>query len=366
MLSKSLEQVVSEIGNDIKNIKKETNEKFELLDNIKADKTIVANLNDELEKKMPINGGTFTKNPNVNSGDFSGIIFTNPTNKKFIVEGAPDDRNRMGALLLLSDTNTDINRLTIPLENGTLATKENINSLKTQLESKINGIPKTIIDGKSGTTTLHAILHKYNDNTSFNGLSNQQWSQQGVFSCYFTQLNRLENQPTQYGQLINLPPSHIVGNAEVAQLWISQNDGQLFSRGGNSANAVRNRPFNRFVRDVDISSWRKVINTWRSGNNWWREWSDGWIEQGGIAEIARDGGSGYKVAITINLFKPVSTQPTITFSISASHQSLYESGTNTPFITIQQHSGTMFKLSTNVMNEGKEPTWLIWEAKGWK
>ena len=351
MLSKSLEQVVSEIGNDIKNIKKETNEKFELLENIKADKTIVANLNDELEKKMPISGGTFTNNPNVNSGDFSAITLENKTGKKLILEGTPDDRPRMGTIILYDNLGKkDINRIDIPKKTGEMALLSD----------------RTSIDGKVGNIRLWDIFHRYGENPNWVGKSNQDWVKLGFCITNFSQIGKIEQQPQQWGQLINIPYSNPNGGVECTQLWIDQSSADIRIRGANGSKELRNVGFKRLLRAEEIADRRVVINTWRSGNNWWREWSDGWVEQGGIAEIVRDGGSGYKVAITINLFKPVSTQPTITFSISASHQSLYESGTNIPFITIQQHSGTMFKLSTNVMNEGKEPTWLIWEAKGWK
>lgn len=337
-------------------------------------KASISNLNDLktlVDTKMSTIGGTFTGNVNIKftDSDWAGINLHNKSGEYFRVETDKTGTTNMATLSRRASSDT-LYKLYVPKENGTLATKENINSLKTQLESKINTIPKTSIDGKSGSTTLHSILHRYPTNTSFTNLSNPQWNSKGIFSCYFSQPSKFENQPTQYGQLINLPPEDSTQGHECAQIWLTQNDGQIFTRGGNKDNPVKNRPFNRFVRDVDVANWRKVINTWRSGNNWWREWSDGWIEQGGIQEIMRGGsqfGSNYKEAITVNLFKPVSTQPTITYSIVATSQELFMSkGSGVPYITLTQHTGRLFTLNTNKMDNEKTPTWLLWEARGWK
>lgn len=90
-------------------------------------------------------------------------------------------------------------------------------------------------------TALWEALHSQ-DSTTLTGLTNAQWSALGVFIRYFTTLNNFENQPSQYGQLINLTADK---NNEVAQLWLTQPDGILYYRGGNGNTAVKDKTFTR-------------------------------------------------------------------------------------------------------------------------
>lgn len=91
------------------------------------------------------------------------------------------------------------------------------------------------------------------------------WAKLGLFSKYFTQENSFPNQPSQYGQLINIPASL---SGEATQLWLEQASGSLYFRGGNVSNQNMNTtPFTKVLTTADqnpIASY-DVSNA----NAWW-------------------------------------------------------------------------------------------------
>lgn len=113
--------------------------------------------------------------------------------------------------------------------------------------------PKTLWEG----------MHSYPVNYVPADLSNAGWNQLGFCSIYYTQ-NKINNQPTQDGQLINIPASE---NNESTQLWIGQYNGTLFSRGGNDQNRVDDTAFKRFATLDDVGEAEKVDS---QGTNWIR------------------------------------------------------------------------------------------------
>lgn len=74
----------------------------------------------------------------------------------------------------------------------------------------------------------------------------------GMFTGTYNSPNMIENQPTTYGQLINLPADK---NFLVAQLWISQSNEQMYLRIGNSSQAINDSQFIRFLTEKDLSSY---------------------------------------------------------------------------------------------------------------
>ena len=111
--------------------------------------------------------------------------------------------------------------------------------------------------------TLWDALHFYPNNYVPSDLSNSGWNQLGFCSIYYTQ-NKINNQPTQYGQLINIPADK---NNESTQLWIAQHGGNLFSRGGNGENRVDDTAFKRFATLDDVGEAEKVDS---QGTDWIR------------------------------------------------------------------------------------------------
>lgn len=113
--------------------------------------------------------------------------------------------------------------------------------------------PKTLWDG----------MHSYPVNYVPSDLSNAGWNQLGFCSIYYTQ-NKINNQPTQYGQLINIPAD---ANNESTQLWIEQASGDIFSRGGNGNTRVDDTAFKKFATLNDVGEAEKVDS---QGTNWIR------------------------------------------------------------------------------------------------
>lgn len=117
------------------------------------------------------------------------------------------------------------------------------------------------LDGDAG---LWDYLHRLGENPTL-PTANSALNALGVFMSYFTQ-NKIANQPTQYGQLLNIPADK---GAESAQLWIAQTSGQMYHRGGNTSNAVNNTPFKRFLDTDDLSAAGVVAGDVSNADAWW-------------------------------------------------------------------------------------------------
>ena len=105
-------------------------------------------------------------------------------------------------------------------------------------------------------SVLFNSLHRLGNNptlpTTNEGLSNL-----GVFISYFDKGNQFKNQPTTYGQLINIPPS--MGGKDMMQFWISQSDGNIYMRGGNSNTPINDAKFKRVVTYNDLTQDNSLI-----------------------------------------------------------------------------------------------------------
>lgn len=111
--------------------------------------------------------------------------------------------------------------------------------------------------------TLWNGMHHYLVNYAPSDTSNQGWNRLGFCSIYYYK-NVINNQPTLYGQLINLPADR---NNESAQLWIEQNSGAIYSRGGNGDKQVDTTPFKRYATSDEVNTYEKVDS---KGDNWIR------------------------------------------------------------------------------------------------
>lgn len=117
--------------------------------------------------------------------------------------------------------------------------KENFNEKYEELK-KADANNEISIEGVKGPLTLFSLLHRYGVNPNLNGLSNQQWSDKGIFISYFNENGMFEGQPSRWGQLINLPCD---GHQEIAQIWIQQASGLIYSRAGNDEVAIKDVSF---------------------------------------------------------------------------------------------------------------------------
>lgn len=312
MLIDSLVSVLKAIGKDIKTIADSVDKKADSADlSTKRDKT----------------DGLFSVNIGVDANsEYSHARFYNTSKGYIKLESAPETASEMGSLVKCNNQDTMLYKLRLPNKNGVLAIEEDMRD-------------------------IHGILHKYSNNTSFTNLSNQQWNQSGIFSCYFDTEGRFENQPTRYGQLINLAPSADKNSGECAQLWIAQNGGDVWTRGGNASNPVKDRNFRRLAFIDEI---RYVVSESTSGPGFWREWNDGWLEQGGyVASSGRD--------TQLNYNRPFRSEPTINV-IARARDSTYLSGSQSN-MQVSYMGNTGCRIS---MYDAKNLQGYYWQAWGWK
>lgn len=159
--------------------------------------------------------------------------------------------------------------------------------------------------GKAGTLDGDAGLWDYLHRLGVNPTlptTNASLNALGVFMSYFTQENKIANQPAEYGQLLNLPADKGV---ESAQLWIEHPNGRMFHRGGNGSIAINDTPFKRFLDTDDLSAAGVVAGNVSNANAWW-------VKLGGVIPLIIQGGKG-----STNVTFPISFSRVFTPLITA-------------------------------------------------
>lgn len=125
--------------------------------------------------------------------------------------------------------------------------------------------------------TLWDTIHSYGKNYVPSDTSNEGWNKLGFASISYSEV-KINNQPNQYGQLINIPYDQ---GAESTQLWLDQDTGLIHFRGGNVSDIVNNLPFKTVATTDDVNA-REKVNS--QGDNWiryesglqlcWNSWID--------------------------------------------------------------------------------------------
>ena len=141
--------------------------------------------------------------------------------------------------------------------------------------------------GKAGTLVGDAGLWNYLHRLGINPTlptTNAALNALGVFLSYFTQKNKIANQPTQYGQLLNLPATKDYDDS--TQLWIEQPNGRMYHRGGNGSIAINDTPFKRFLDTDDLSAAGVVAGDVSNANAWW-------VKLSGVVPLIIQGGYEY-------------------------------------------------------------------------
>lgn len=146
---------------------------------------------------------------------------------------------------------------------------------RASLDDVTVGLAKSL----TGDAGLWDYLHRLGENPTL-PTTNPALNALGVFMSYFHQNNKIANQPSQYGQLLNLPADK--GN-ESMQLWIEQNTGKMFHRGGNGEIAINDTPFKRFLDTDDLSAAGVVAGDVSNANAWW-------VKLGGAVPLIIQGG----------------------------------------------------------------------------
>lgn len=119
----------------------------------------------------------------------------------------------------------------------------------TSVDSQISGDLRVVesqggrfvnINPNNHAHTSFAMLHNKPENFEL-PTTNSEMSKLGMFITYYTKYV-FSGQPTRFGQLINIPPG-IDNTEEAMQIWIEQNSGQMYVRGGNWQDSINSRNF---------------------------------------------------------------------------------------------------------------------------
>lgn len=158
------------------------------------------------------------------------------------------------------------------------------------------------LDGDAG---LWDYLHRLGNNPDL-PTTNDALCALGVFMSYFNQKDKIANQPSQYGQLLNIPAAKV---NEACQLWVEQANGRLYHRGGNGPIAANDTPFKRFLDTDDLSAAGVVAGDVSNEEAWWVKLGGKipLIIQGGNVKVAYDTGKSISFPIAVQSVLAVST-----------------------------------------------------------
>lgn len=144
-----------------------------------------------------------------------------------------------------------------------------------------------IAGGGTGANTISAAckalgldwdwFHRYGLNYVPPDVTNNGWNSLGLCLIYYTEV-KIKNQPTTYGQLLNIPANQDV---ESTQIWIEQSSGDLYFRGGNGFNIVNDEVFTRVATEEDVSSAGYGIVAANLAQNGYVKFANGLILQWG-------------------------------------------------------------------------------------
>lgn len=152
----------------------------------------------------------------------------------------------------------------------------------------------------------------------------------GVFMSHFDQQDKIANQPTRYGQLLNIPADKV---QESCQLWVEQNSGRLYHRGGNGSVAVNDTPFKRFLDTDDLSAAGVVAGDVSNADAWW-------VKLGGAVPLIIQGGyNRVKTTVTFPVaFKSIAYSVVATLARGDEEAAQTWSYTATDFYLYQRYS----------------------------
>ena len=110
----------------------------------------------------------------------------------------------------------------------------------------------------STTQSLFSALHNLGENAIFSDESTEGFAKLGSFICSYNSRDVFTNQPSMYGQLINLPSymdSSKNGDVfRVVQLWFDTELGDMYIRFGTNLNSIKDIKFNRILLHSDVFS----------------------------------------------------------------------------------------------------------------
>lgn len=145
-----------------------------------------------------------------------------------------------------------------------------------------------IAGGGTGANTISAAckalgldwdwFHRYGLNYVPSDVTNNGWNSLGLCLIYYTEV-KIKNQPSTHGQLLNIPANQY---HESTQIWIKQDSGALYFRGGNDSDIVNDEVFTRVATEADVSSAGYGIVAANLAQNGYIKFANGLILQWGV------------------------------------------------------------------------------------
>lgn len=162
------------------------------------------------------------------------------------------------------------------------------NVFQTSSSPGVTGV-LSIANGGTGANTVSAAckalgldfdwFHRYGENYVPSNVTNDGWNSLGLSLIYYTQAKKISNQPSTYGQLLNIPAAK---NTESTQIWIEQSSGNLYVRGGNGSININDTAFTKVATLADVSSAGSGIVAANLAQNGYVKFSNGLILQWGM------------------------------------------------------------------------------------
>lgn len=160
-----------------------------------------------------------------------------------------------------------------------------------------------IANGGTGANTISAAckalgldwewFHRYGLNYVPPDVTNNGWNSLGLCLIYYTGV-KIKHQPSPYGQLLNIPANQ---DDVSTQIWIEQDSGALYFRGGNGSNIVSDEVFTRVATEEDVSSAGYGIVAAHLAQNGYVKFANGLILQWGNSnETYRDNEVTFPIA----------------------------------------------------------------------
>lgn len=140
-------------------------------------------------------------------------------------------------------------------------TSDDLVDITTKIENIANNL-NDLLSSYIKKNELYEAMHRYESvpenyvpadtsDNGWNGISNKS---QGFYISTYTSDGKITNQPTNKGQLINIPASK--ANKYSTQLWIDQNTGNVYTRV--STGNINGTKFTRLLNEKDITCPYKV------------------------------------------------------------------------------------------------------------
>ena len=132
---------------------------------------------------------------------------------------------------------------------------------------KIDGKLAQTLDNYIQKDKIWQALHRYPTNYVPADTSNQGWNKLGFCIINYSIDGKINKQPKQYGQLLNIPYGEPgTSSKESTQIWIDQNGGDIRVRGGNSDIKVNNQPFKKLLTEESAYPIGSIYMTTKPGN----------------------------------------------------------------------------------------------------